>query len=156
MESCHPPPPTQGTHNAGLIAGTVIIPLLAMILVILIVVGLLVGKAQRYRNSIIVLRGSVMRYRKTSPNSLSTAGSDVRSDVDLTKSMESPQDEAYVTSTGLTKFTESEQDMVHGINRISTVKEQNVAYGINRISTCLLYTSPSPRDATLSRMPSSA
>ena len=26
----------------------------------------------------------------------------------------------------------------------------------NRIYTCLLYTSPSPRDATLSRMPSSA
>ena len=26
----------------------------------------------------------------------------------------------------------------------------------NYISTCLLYTSPSPRDATLSRMPSSA
>ena len=26
----------------------------------------------------------------------------------------------------------------------------------NRIETCLLYTSPSPRDATLSRMPSSA
>ena len=27
---------------------------------------------------------------------------------------------------------------------------------INRSSACLLYTSPSPRDATLSRMPSSA
>ena len=26
----------------------------------------------------------------------------------------------------------------------------------NRVETCLLYTSPSPRDATLSRMPSSA
>ena len=28
--------------------------------------------------------------------------------------------------------------------------------GVDRISVCLLYTSPSPRDATLSRMPSSA
>ena len=28
--------------------------------------------------------------------------------------------------------------------------------GCNRIVICLLYTSPSPRDATLSRMPSSA
>ena len=28
--------------------------------------------------------------------------------------------------------------------------------GISRYSDCLLYTSPSPRDATLSRMPSSA
>ena len=27
---------------------------------------------------------------------------------------------------------------------------------INKLSDCLLYTSPSPRDATLSRMPSSA
>ena len=29
-------------------------------------------------------------------------------------------------------------------------------YGIGKSSDCLLYTSPSPRDATLSRMPSSA
>ena len=28
--------------------------------------------------------------------------------------------------------------------------------GLPHIGTCLLYTSPSPRDATLSRMPSSA
>ena len=28
--------------------------------------------------------------------------------------------------------------------------------GIDTLQTCLLYTSPSPRDATLSRMPSSA
>ena len=28
--------------------------------------------------------------------------------------------------------------------------------GVGRARTCLLYTSPSPRDATLSRMPSSA
>ena len=27
---------------------------------------------------------------------------------------------------------------------------------LNHVETCLLYTSPSPRDATLSRMPSSA
>ena len=33
-----------------------------------------------------------------------------------------------------------------------------VAYDVNRepVEDCLLYTSPSPRDATLSRMPSSA
>ena len=29
-------------------------------------------------------------------------------------------------------------------------------FGLEGIKTCLLYTSPSPRDATLSRMPSSA
>ena len=34
--------------------------------------------------------------------------------------------------------------------------EETVMSAINRIEACLLYTSPSPRDATLSRMPSSA
>ena len=29
-------------------------------------------------------------------------------------------------------------------------------HGLDNIQACLLYTSPSPRDATLSRMPSSA
>ena len=33
---------------------------------------------------------------------------------------------------------------------------QAEASGIERVQGCLLYTSPSPRDATLSRMPSSA
>ena len=32
----------------------------------------------------------------------------------------------------------------------------NVGYGNPKVNDCLLYTSPSPRDATLSRMPSSA
>ena len=32
----------------------------------------------------------------------------------------------------------------------------NFAHPENKKNTCLLYTSPSPRDATLSRMPSSA
>ena len=31
-----------------------------------------------------------------------------------------------------------------------------VNFGVKQVRTCLLYTSPSPRDATLSRMPSSA
>ena len=33
---------------------------------------------------------------------------------------------------------------------------ENIIYGARNDTTCLLYTSPSPRDATLSRMPSSA
>ena len=33
---------------------------------------------------------------------------------------------------------------------------QAVAYAAARLNTCLLYTSPSPRDGLLSRMPSSA
>ena len=32
----------------------------------------------------------------------------------------------------------------------------SIAVDLMKASTCLLYTSPSPRDATLSRMPSSA
>ena len=36
------------------------------------------------------------------------------------------------------------------------VSIEQKAIGLNYIDTCLLYTSPSPRDATLSRMPSSA
>ena len=46
-------------------------------------------------------------------------------------------------------------------NRIGTTEvlnfiEEDTLAGIERDSFCLLYTSPSPRDATLSRMPSSA
>ena len=38
----------------------------------------------------------------------------------------------------------------------TTVSSQNYPTVDNVFSSCLLYTSPSPRDATLSRMPSSA
>ena len=39
---------------------------------------------------------------------------------------------------------------------IPDIKEKKKAYDEAKIKHCLLYTSPSPRDATLSRMPSSA
>ena len=38
----------------------------------------------------------------------------------------------------------------------SAVLVHDVPPGTTIVGTCLLYTSPSPRDATLSRMPSSA
>ena len=38
----------------------------------------------------------------------------------------------------------------------ATFVAENVRAGIEGVGNCLLYTSPSPRDATLSRMPSSA
>ena len=44
-------------------------------------------------------------------------------------------------------------------NEIPYYKKANwtsSAYGLQGINTCLLYTSPSPRDGLLSRMPSSA
>ena len=46
-----------------------------------------------------------------------------------------------------------EKNGVHIINLESTIESINKAC---EYISCLLYTSPSPRDATLSRMPSSA
>ena len=45
---------------------------------------------------------------------------------------------------------------VHDGNATMDWMEQEQERGITITSACLLYTSPSPRDATLSRMPSSA
>ena len=42
--------------------------------------------------------------------------------------------------------------MLFGANEVELGKQ----WANNKLITCLLYTSPSPRDATLSRMPSSA
>ena len=44
------------------------------------------------------------------------------------------------------------------LNTALALEEMGVLdkYGVEMIGACLLYTSPSPRDATLSRMPSSA
>ena len=45
------------------------------------------------------------------------------------------------------------------LNRVdvgSTVNVNETERNINQFNTCLLYTSPSPRDGLLSRMPSSA
>ena len=50
----------------------------------------------------------------------------------------------------LNAYKRADQERVSdAMGKISTTKAKNVSY-------CLLYTSPSPRDATLSRMPSSA
>ena len=40
--------------------------------------------------------------------------------------------------------------------KVSPRDERVVVKGVRMVKRCLLYTSPSPRDATLSRMPSSA
>ena len=50
----------------------------------------------------------------------------------------------------------SGHDLVYLDNGASTQKPQSVIDAINHFYTCLLYTSPSPRDGLLSRMPSSA
>ena len=41
-------------------------------------------------------------------------------------------------------------------NKLGLLKDHRIMYGGKDYTSCLLYTSPSPRDATLSRMPSSA
>ena len=43
-----------------------------------------------------------------------------------------------------------------GLKQDTSVKLQDVVMPERDIDTCLLYTSPSPRDRTRSRMPSSA
>ena len=59
--------------------------------------------------------------------------------------------------TSLVEVTVAEDAVVAGASREPVVAEatiENIDPG--RISDCLLYTSPSPRDRTRSRMPSSA
>ena len=50
----------------------------------------------------------------------------------------------------------SNETMHHVLNDIGRCVAQSEARRIVFLNGCLLYTSPSPRDATLSRMPSSA
>ena len=45
---------------------------------------------------------------------------------------------------------------IHYADMAEIINELNQDQGTYLIKLCLLYTSPSPRDATLSRMPSSA
>ena len=59
-----------------------------------------------------------------------------------------------INSHNISQF-ENHVRAVCGLEKLETKKIYN-ARMINLIGACLLYTSPSPRDATLSRMPSSA
>ena len=58
-----------------------------------------------------------------------------------------------------TRFDLSSGTIINNPNNLGFIEPAANGWykiGINEPSTCLLYTSPSPRDATLSRMPSSA
>ena len=48
------------------------------------------------------------------------------------------------------------QEVASSVNDQSGIEVKQDADSTSDSSSCLLYTSPSPRDATLSRMPSSA
>ena len=89
------------------------------------------------------------------PKVKATALTDIKDPIEITVKLDG---EVYIG--------ESKVEVENLIPRLNAITEQNteariyirgdrvVAYG--RIMDCLLYTSPSPRDATLSRMPSSA
>ena len=51
--------------------------------------------------------------------------------------------------------TDAEHAIVTGTMRVKKPPQMRISV-IGTLGACLLYTSPSPRDATLSRMPSSA
>ena len=55
------------------------------------------------------------------------------------------------------KISKLDQDIIwHFIGSIQSRKAKRIAEIFDWVHTCLLYTSPSPRDRSLSRMPSSA
>ena len=50
----------------------------------------------------------------------------------------------------------SRRPLLDCVRKINDQEDETVTMVADQIYSCLLYTSPSPRDATLSRMPSSA
>ena len=76
----------------------------------------------------------------------------------LTKKMSENLSEYLQEHNIKVKYLHSDIDTVERVEIIRDLRkgEFDVLVGINLLRDCLLYTSPSPRDATLSRMPSSA
>ena len=56
----------------------------------------------------------------------------------------------------ITKKKEAEKELPSLTSMIDKLAKNNIIHDNKAANFCLLYTSPSPRDATLSRMPSSA
>ena len=54
------------------------------------------------------------------------------------------------------KFSENPADCAYETGRFEEGFGKDIVTGVAKVWTCLLYTSPSPRDGLLSRMPSSA
>ena len=62
----------------------------------------------------------------------------------------------FTIEISYTGFTPQEMEINQAVNDLNVRLEEGVLIGQEIVISCLLYTSPSPRDATLSRMPSSA
>ena len=78
-----------------------------------------------------------------------------------TKAKKKNQFESHVTDAAVVKETISNIVDFHKLTKVPFTNLQLFETAVGKyvegeIITCLLYTSPSPRDATLSRMPSSA
>ena len=79
---------------------------------------------------------------------------DLISDYVLTKALQNNSSSRVAVETFLTGTKNGGLVLVGGeISEIAAISTNDV---IEIVKDCLLYTSPSPRDATLSRMPSSA
>ena len=63
-------------------------------------------------------------------------------------------DDVHILVAGEGGAAAAEAAKIVGVSKV--VAADNAAYSHQLAESCLLYTSPSPRDATLSRMPSSA
>ena len=88
---------------------------------------------------------------------------------DQLKTFKRPNPDNYLTVSvkKAGEFNLNNKPNLYYVQIVEPISEVNKTLGINtnqqqqltikqRWQTCLLYTSPSPRDATLSRMPSSA
>ena len=80
-------------------------------------------------------------------------GNDLKLDYDLKK-------KNWFNIGGKTKAFYKADDLKELIKFLKKIQDKEKIFilgaGSNTLISCLLYTSPSPRDATLSRMPSSA
>ena len=71
---------------------------------------------------------------------------------DRNEALEAVEEDGFYFQYLSERLKDDEQIVLEAVKRWS----HSLQYASERLKDCLLYTSPSPRDATLSRMPSSA
>ena len=71
--------------------------------------------------------------------------------------MQATTTKAIISRDNLMEYIHEDRDLLMGLqDDLSDMLSATGKFSITLDEICLLYTSPSPRDATLSRMPSSA